>query len=985
EALAANISGVEEITDTLATTTFTTDTYSLLATQARIGYVLNNFLNLQGLVSIDIFSLSGHHYHVGETLDVGNLDTVQRDRLIRDSLANQGSVYWAGIEPNVNRNSKYHNVLVATRVIYRLDRVTYQREPVALLVINNDPAYIRKQFAGADADRSSYMILLDGNDRFVQNPDAALLGKKASRELLTMLTDPQDERRSGMIVRSSPLRAPHWRLAILLPKESIERPARSIVRASAMVMLISLVVVGVGALFFMNRVVLPLRGITERFRNLKSVPEAAQLPLVVNGGDEIANLRHGFNDLLEALHARRGAEDALRLSASVFANSHEGILITDANNTIVDVNPGFTRITGYTKEEAIGKTPKFLSSGRHETAFYAEMWASLREHDAWRGETWNRRKDGVVYAEILSISVIRNQAGAVQHYIGVFTDISQLKCHQAELENIAHFDVLTALPNRSLLADRMHQAMAQTLRRGSILAIAYLDLDGFKAINDNFGHDAGDHLLIVAADRMKHVLREVDTLARLGGDEFVAVLLDLPDIDACIPMLTRMLQAASEEVIDSGNVLRVSASLGITFYPQADEIDADQLLRHADQAMYQAKLAGKNRYHIFDMAQDRAVRGHLENQERIRAGLTGREFVLYYQPKVNMRTGQVIGMEALIRWQHPERGLLPPGAFLPVIEEHPLAVEIGDWVIDTALTQIASWRRAGLALPVSINVGARQLQQADFMQGLRTKLANNPEVPANQLELEVLETSALEDIAQVSQIIDECRALGIQFALDDFGTGYSSLTYLKRLPAHTLKIDQSFVHDMQDDPEDLAILEGVLGLATAFRRQVVAEGVETIAHGEMLLDFGCELAQGYGIARPMPASDVPAWITTWQPGKSWLNRPPRSRDDLPILFAAVEHRAWIREVETYLKQAGDVPTMDHHACRFGAWLVAEGQARYGHQENFQAIVTLHQEVHEYALLLMAMKKQGDDDEAARGLADLYPLRDALLEQLAHLA
>jgi EAL domain-containing protein (putative c-di-GMP-specific phosphodiesterase class I) len=289
--------------------------------------------------------------------------------------------------------------------------------------------------------------------------------------------------------------------------------------------------------------------------------------------------------------------------------------------------------------------------------------------------------------------------------------------------------------------------------------------------------------------------------------------------------------------------------------------------------MYQAKVAGKNRYHVFDAEQDSSIRGHHESLERIRLALARGEFVLHYQPKVNMRSGQVIGAEALIRWQHPERGLLAPGKFLPVIEDNPIAVDVGEWVIDKALTQIAVWHAAGLDLSVSVNIGARQLQQNDFVLRLKAILARHPQVNPAKLELEVLETSALADMAQVSQVIEDCAEIGVRFALDDFGTGYSSLTYLKRLRVALLKIDQSFVRDMLDDPDDLAILEGVIGLAVAFKREVIAEGVETVEHGTALLQLGCELAQGYGIARPMPPEQLPAWAATWRPDEAWCELP----------------------------------------------------------------------------------------------------------------
>jgi len=367
-------------------------------------------------------------------------------------------------------------------------------------------------------------------------------------------------------------------------------------------------------------------------------------------------------------------------------------------------------------------------------------------------------------------------------------------------------------------------------------------------------------------------------LRALGGDEFVAVLLDLKEVAAGMSMLGRLLAAAAKPMNVGELVLQVSASLGVTFYPQAQDIDAEQLLRQADQAMYQAKVAGKNRYHVFDANQDSSMRGYHESLERIRLALSHNELVLHYQPKVNMRSGQVVGAEALIRWQHPDRGLLAPSEFLPVIEDHPLAVDVGEWVIDTALTQIERWHEVGLHLQqVSVNVGARQLQQGDFVARLKSILAKHPQVNPANLQIEVLETSALSDMTQVSKVIEECAQIGVMFALDDFGTGYSSLTYLKRLRVALLKIDQSFVRDMLEDADDLAILEGVIGLAAAFKRQVIAEGVETIEHGTALLKLGCELAQGYGIARPMPGAEMPTWVAAWQPDDAWsmFNSPER--------------------------------------------------------------------------------------------------------------
>jgi diguanylate cyclase (GGDEF)-like protein/PAS domain S-box-containing protein len=565
-------------------------------------------------------------------------------------------------------------------------------------------------------------------------------------------------------------------------------------------------------------------------------------------------------------------EEKLKLAASVFTHAREGIIITDASGNIIKVNDRFSEITGYSSEEVIGLNPRILKADIQSPEFYANMWHTINTKDHWIGELWNRHKSGNVYAEMKTISAVRDKHGVTTHYVALGNDITPMKEHQDQLEHIAHYDILTNLPNRVLLADRLSQAMLQCNRHGQSLAVVFLDLDGFKLINDVHGHDIGDELLIALSALMKEALREGDSLARIGGDEFVAVLADLNSVEDCEPVLERLLLAASEPVKVSELVLKVSASIGVTLYPK-DNVDADLLMRHADQAMYVAKELGKNRYHLFDTAQDDAVKVQRESLEAIRSALDNQEFILYYQPKVNMRTGVVTGAEALIRWQHPERGLLNPIEFLPVIENNPMMIEMGEWVIDTVLTQISTWQTMGLILPVStsVNIAAVQLQQPNFTKRLKALLSAHPDVEPCYLELEVLETSAIDDVQHMSTIMSDCISQGVKFALDDFGTGYSSLIYLRRLPANLIKIDQSFVRDMLDDADDFAIVEGVIALAKSFKREVIAEGVETIEHGTALLQLGCELAQGYGIARPMPANDIPDWIINWKPDSNWLS------------------------------------------------------------------------------------------------------------------
>jgi diguanylate cyclase (GGDEF)-like protein/PAS domain S-box-containing protein len=463
--------------------------------------------------------------------------------------------------------------------------------------------------------------------------------------------------------------------------------------------------------------------------------------------------------------------------------------------------------------------------------------------------------------------------GAPSQSFGTIQDITESKQVDRKLERIAHYDLLTDLPNRVLLADRLSQAMMQCQRRNQSLAVACMDLDGFKAVNDTYGHDVGDRLLVALSKRMKVALREGDTLARIGGDEFIAIMVDLENIKDSEPVLKRLLKAAAEPVSVGDAVLQVSASIGVTLYPQ-DSVDADLLIRHADGAMHVAKHAGKNRYYLFDTTLDREIKIRQASIDDVSAALARCEFVLHYQPKVNMHTGEVIGAEALIRWQHPIRGLVPPLDFLPAIEGHAISLELGEWVIDTALSQISQWQNMAIDLPISVNISAYQLQQRNFATRLAALLAAHPEVSPHYLELEILETSELSDINQVFDTMNTCHDLGVRFALDDFGTGYSSLVHLRRLPAYLIKIDQSFVRDMLEDADDLAIVEGVASLAKAFQREVIAEGVETIQHGVALLQLGCDLAQGYGIARPMPSDDIPEWVSNWKADDSWLAKSP---------------------------------------------------------------------------------------------------------------
>lgn len=653
----------------------------------------------------------------------------------------------------------------------------------------------------------------------------------------------------------------------------------------------------------------------------------------------------------------------------------------DLDGVYTDVDPLVNDVLGYLPEQLIGKTHFYdLAPEADRELVRREGLQQIRSGLRFTGyENRIQTRDGRILWVSTTALPLFDDEGRQVGVRGSDTDITERKRAQLQIEHAAHHDLLTGLPNRVLLADRMQQAMAQAQRRKELLGVACLDLDEFKPINDRYGHAVGDRLLITVAQRMQQALRDGDTVARLGGDEFALVLVGLRDIESCRPLLRRLLDAVAEPIAHEGHQLRVSVSLGISFYPQSDAVDADQLLREADQAMYQAKLGGRNRYHFFDAEHDRALRTANRHLDRIRQGLEHEEFVLHYQPKVDMNTGSVVGVEALIRWQHPEQGLLPPTAFLPALRQHPLMISLGDRVLETALARISAWREAGWALPVSVNIDPLQLVQPDFIDGLASLLDRYPAVQPGDLELEVVETSALDETAPMAEIIAEAARHGIRFSLDDFGTGYSSLSYLKRLPVAALKIDRSFVRDMLHDPDDLVILRGIISLAQTFRHEVIAEGVETEAHGKMLLQLGCRLGQGYAIARPMPGDAIPVWLEQWHPPRSWLEVEPVDNARLPLLDAMVEYSAWRDRLHQFLSGSrSESAELGHPATEFLHWLDQGGAAMIAPADRWRIA---HHRLHSVAVDLLALAQAGQRDQALARFGEIEAHTEQVLAVL----
>ena len=553
--------------------------------------------------------------------------------------------------------------------------------------------------------------------------------------------------------------------------------------------------------------------------------------------------------------ARKLAENDLQIAATAF-ESQEGILVTDTNSVILRVNRSFTIITGYPAEEAVGKTPRLLSSGQHDVDFFAKMWNSINDTGVWAGEIWNKRKNGEVYLEHLIITAVKDIGGVVTNYVATLTDITERKRAADEIERLASFDHLTDLPNRRLLIDRLRHAMSASSRSGRDGALLFLDLDHFKTINDTLGHDVGDILLQQVAERLISCVRESDTVARLGGDEYVIMLEDLSEhaIEAAAQSEAigeKILSALNQPFQLAENEYHVTPSIGVALF-SSHEKSYENLLKHADIAMYHAKKAGRNTLRFFDPKMQEVIHARVDLERELRKALEKEQFQLHYQVQVDIANCPV-GAEALIRWIHPERGLISPFYFIPLAEETGLIFPIGQWVLETACRQLRAWQNNPLTrdLTISINVSAKQFYQADFVTQVQTAISMHMIDPM-LLKLELTESILLENIEDTIITMNALKEIGIRFSLDDFGTGYSSLQYLKRLPLYQLKIDQSFVRDIAIDSSDQAIVRTIIAMAHMLNLNVIAEGVETTEQQGLLLNNGCSHYQGYLFGRPVP-------------------------------------------------------------------------------------------------------------------------------------
>jgi len=709
----------------------------------------------------------------------------------------------------------------------------------------------------------------------------------------------------------------------------------------------------------------------------------------------VTQIRLAFLDISARKLAGADAQAMRNKLGAALASMSDGIFISDAQGEAVHMNAAWRAFhrcardadCGICMERKFGSLEVMLPNGFRAPASRRPIARALRGETALNQEYhFKRCETGESWIGSYNLAPIYDDDGAIDGAVVTARDITTMREHERALDRAAHHDPLTGLPNRLLLGDRLEQAIAMADRTGNSLAVCYLDLDDFKPLNDEHGHDTGDRFLKSIASILRQILRAHDSVARIGGDEFVLLLCEVHTQQDVSTLLTRLLAQLRRPVGVAGTEHQLSASIGVTLYP-GDQVDADGLLRHADQALYRAKALGGNRYQFFDTNSERSTQQRRAFNGELVAAVEREEFVLYYQPQIDLVSRALIGAEALIRWQRPDQGLIAPAEFLPDIEGSDLELAVGDWVISSALRQLSQWNQRGLRLRVGINVGVGQLIAPDFVTGLSRQLQEHGDVDPAQVEIEILESVAVEDFEETHDIIDQCRSLGVRFALDDFGTGYASLAYFRELPVDRLKIDQVFVRDMRNDKGDVQIVESVVKLAQAFDREVIAEGVETIEHTALLTWLGCRLGQGYGIARPMPAEDFPNWAERWAKQPTWpAIDESRSRADIALMAAAQDHLHWFDKVVGAVETGNRVGVQrtDSQTCAFSRWLRSRGEVHFGQSPEYPDIVDAHASIHALAQELLELAEAGEAHEAQARLPALHTMRDQFVSMLAAL-
>jgi diguanylate cyclase (GGDEF)-like protein/PAS domain S-box-containing protein len=873
ESLIANISGVEEITNALLDVE-NSDTYTNLATQAQIGYILNGYLNLRGLLSIEIFTLEGNHYHVGDTLNVDNIRGDVKDRIFEETLASNQNVLWTGIEDNVNVNSAHRKVLTAAKILRRTDRETFQQFPVGLLLVNYSVADIYDRFSQINLGSGAYLMVIDAKGRIIYHPDNTVLGGKVSQAFLDKLNNDTGTLTTAvdgkeMFITHARSSKSNWQVVSLIPANTFTAKTGLIRTITFSLLIICFCFAGLAAMLVSRNIVNPIRRITEQFRRFQEGTLDFKTRLNSNWDDEVGELVVWFNSFVESLAARQESDQRLGESEERYAlavsGANDGLWDWDLGKNEIYLSPRWKQILGH-QENEIGNSPDEWF-GRIHPDCRAEVEAKLGAHlqrktPHFESEHRLRHKDHT-YRWVLArgLAIFHND-GRAYRMAGSHSEITIRKQAEEKLRHDAFYDSLTGLPNRALFSERLKRAILRNQRNPSAqFAILFLDLDQFKLVNDSLGHNFGDILLQEVGIRLQESMRATDTIARLGGDEFGILMEDFKDIRNVTQTADRIQNMLSKPINLNSNDMITSASIGIMM--NSPEYNSPgEYLRDADTAMYRAKARGKARYEIFDQTMRDQILLRIKLETDLRRAIDRQELELYYQPIVHLKNQKILGFEGLLRWPHPEKGFISPEIFIPIAEETGLILQLGNWVMQEAAKQLVIWQSEFpylSKLQMNVNLSGKQLIHPELINQIKWVVNQNCVKPG-RLNMEVTESDIIYETETAIAVLNQIKDLGVKIQMDDFGTGYSSLSYLHQFPFDVIKIDRSFIMGMTQDPSKISLVRTIILMANELRKETVAEGIETLEELKILADLGCNYGQGFFISKAINAAAATAFL-----------------------------------------------------------------------------------------------------------------------------
>ena len=872
--LMANLLSVEEITDALASDA-QTNAYTSLATQARLGYILDSYSNLQGLVSLDIFTMRGAHYHVGDTLDVSRVRTEVLERILAEARIRSPDVVWAGIEDNVNASSNQAHVLTAARLVLSTRRGSTTSEPVALLLVNSSVDELHTHFERVNLGTGATLLIIDAQGRAMYHPDRQLLGTTINHDIRDAIQGPQGT--VMMEIDSQPLLLTYstssmsgWMVLSLVPLATLDAQASTIGLTVLLALAVACLIVALTATFASHVIVIPLRNLTRHLQLLQAGKQGWDTPLPVHGSDEVAELSRWFNTFLETLRARNHAEEALRESEERYAlalqGANDGIWDWDLRTNHVHYSARWQAILGYADAALLTSIDAWLDQVHpDDVALVRQQLEAQRQGTTALFESEHRiwRSADQVYLWVLARGMtVADAQQRPMRIAGSLTDISKRKQVEAQLRHEAFHDALTGLPNRAYVMEQLEPLLVYArANHEPCAALLYLDFDRFKLINDSLGHAAGDVVLRMLAQRMTANLRPTDVLARLGGDEFVLLLNQLGQQDDVKAVAARIQAQLAYPMEVQGLEVTLHASIGVVLITE-NYTSGEDLLRDADTAMYEAKANGRACTVVFNPEMHTRTLQRVRLEADLRRAISRDELRLHYQPIQNLHTGAVQSFEALVRWQHPEHGLVSPGVFIPIAEETGLIQLIDMWVLRTACHQLKNWHDQGhVKLRVSVNLSARNFQTDELPQIIQQILREEAMQPT-AIQLEITESAVMLDIEHTCRLLDQLTGQGMRISIDDFGTHYSSLAYLKRLPADSVKIDRSFVNDVTTSHDAAAIVHAIIAIGHILGMTVIAEGVETEAQCAFLQAQQCDAIQGYLLSPAVEATVAEQMLVT---------------------------------------------------------------------------------------------------------------------------